>query len=1172
MLTGVSGRPRAEPAGDGLGRPQPHTWRTRRRWPVAAIAAGVVLLFYCARREAGQLGTQSDGAAMVLESWAMLHGNLLLHGWHLSDVTFYTTELPEYMLVETVIGLHTDVVQICAALTYTLLVVLAATVAYGARSADSRTAAVRAGIAVAVMVGPTVAAASVLLNDPDHTGTAVPVLFALLVLDRGPRRWWVPVVVAAVLGWALVGDSLVMLIGVAPLVVVGGVRSLGRLALRGARFAVVRYDLSLAAAGLAAAVGGTALGRLISAGGGFAPSPRAKQHIAASAALPKNASATAENFLRLFSADFFGAGLNGWLAVTAVHLVFAGLVAGAIVLALRAFRRDPLHGDLIAQLLAVAIVINLLAYLLLYPGTVLTAREIAPVFGLGGALAGRVLGEPLLRRRLAPLLVLGAVAAVIALVPPLVTVKPTGPAAASLARFLEAHHLRNGLAGYWNADSTTLDSGGRVIIAPVTFSPGRGLGAYLREIDAGLFDRQAHAVNFLVATAPGPPAAASAAAAVTPAEAVAAFGQPYQRYDYQGYMVMVWRKNLLRQLESSGKRVRPAPGAEWTRHAPGGPREAGTALCLVCGSSSSRARYFLIVHESGQSQLAVTAPVDEGQTRPARWTAAWRLVTVVAVAGLTIGLFWAYLLQSRTEAVNSDAAGMVLQGWDMLHGNPLLRGWVMADVSFYTFEIPLDGLISVVHGLQADVVHVSAAIEYALLVLFAALLAAGAGRDRRRGRGEAWVRALIAAGIMVAPGAAPGAHVLLLAPDHTGIGVPVLATLVLVDRVRPRRLLPVLATALLVGLLLIWAQLDDPVAEFGCALPLALACAAPLAAVPVRRLAGRIDARPGRSEAAQRGYDIALVAAAVASYELTRLAVRAINRAGGFYLRPIPGGATLSHLGSQVGTLGQNLMYLFGANFWVRPQPLTAFAYLHLVGVAVALLGLLIAGWSWPRADRVTRALVLAVLVMLAAGALSPLTQPISGAHEIAIVLPLSAALAGRGIGPWLAAAAPTARAARAARMAAACVLVVAGAGYLSNLGYNAAQRSNPSVNQALADWLVAHKLTSGIGGYWDANVTALASGGAVRMAPVTDGAAYGYLWVAKPAWFDPKVSSANFIIAHVQQLGAGYVYVNAAIDRYGKPAEEYHFGRTVVLVYHRNLLQSVIPPVISSLSVPPAS
>jgi hypothetical protein len=41
-------------------------------------------------------------------------------------VSFYTTELPEYLLVEVFRGMRSDVVRICAALTYTLLVVLAA--------------------------------------------------------------------------------------------------------------------------------------------------------------------------------------------------------------------------------------------------------------------------------------------------------------------------------------------------------------------------------------------------------------------------------------------------------------------------------------------------------------------------------------------------------------------------------------------------------------------------------------------------------------------------------------------------------------------------------------------------------------------------------------------------------------------------------------------------------------------------------------------------------------------------------------------------------------------------------------------------------------------------------------------------------------------------------------
>jgi hypothetical protein len=506
------------------------------------VAAGVLLLFYCALREARQLAPQSDGAAMVLESWAMLHGDLLLRGWQLSDVSFYTTELPEYVLVDLLRGFHPDVVRICSALTFTLLVVLAAAVAYGSRPADSRTAVVRAGITVAVMIGPTVLAATVLLNDPDHTGTAVPILLALLILDRGRRRWWIPVAVAAVLGWALVGDSLVLLIGVAPLVVVCGARSFVLLWVRRESLSAAWYDLSLTAAGVAAAVGGTALSELIKLSGGFVLSASEPKSTVPSTALPANLAATLNDFLGLFSADFFASKLDDWLAVTAVHLVCAGLVAGALFLALRSFGRDILGGDLIAQLLAVAIVINLFAYVVLYPGSGSTVREVAPVFGLGGALAGRVLAEPLLRRRLEPLLALGAVAVLVAAVPPLVVATAPPPASSALAVFLEDHNLTRGVAGYWNADSTTLDTQGRVVIVPVKYYRGHGLEPLLWEIQPGLFDSSDHDANFLVATAPGGPSS------VTPAEAVAAFGPPYRQYSYQGDTIMVWHKNLLRQL------------------------------------------------------------------------------------------------------------------------------------------------------------------------------------------------------------------------------------------------------------------------------------------------------------------------------------------------------------------------------------------------------------------------------------------------------------------------------------------------------------------------------------------------------------------------------------------------------------------------------------------------
>ena len=100
----------------------------RRRWPCGLAAA---VLFFCYWRQSQAVPLSSDGSGNVLQAWDMLHGNLLLHNWWVSDVSFYTTELPQYMLIEALTGLGPWVVHVAAAMTYTLLVLLAALLAKG---------------------------------------------------------------------------------------------------------------------------------------------------------------------------------------------------------------------------------------------------------------------------------------------------------------------------------------------------------------------------------------------------------------------------------------------------------------------------------------------------------------------------------------------------------------------------------------------------------------------------------------------------------------------------------------------------------------------------------------------------------------------------------------------------------------------------------------------------------------------------------------------------------------------------------------------------------------------------------------------------------------------------------------------------------------------------------
>lgn len=511
----------------------------RWAWP-AAFTAGAVVLFFAVLRLAGTQPVKADAASNALQAWQMLHGNPLLHGWWLTDVSFYTTELPQFMLVELVAGLRPEVAHICAALTYTLLVVLAAFVARGrARGAEGT---VRALLAAGIMLAPVPGeTAWALLLTPNHTGTGVPVLLLLLLLDLAPRRWYTAVAAGVLLAWALVGDPLILVIGVLPVVVV----CLARACLALAHRRVLWYEIALACAAALAVPAADAANRFIVALGGYTVSKNPATLVQPSV-LPKNVPMTIRSVLSLFGADVAGA--HGTLHETFAFLHLAGAVLVLAALVLGGWRlvrtlgwRGPSaadRADLVADVLVVAIVANIAAYFLFYQiKNVDQAHEIAPVLSLGAALAGRLLGGPLLRARLVPALAAG-LACYAVMLGFAAAGSQAPPDNAAVAGWLEQHGLRSGLAPYWEANSVTLDSGGAITMGSVKLTGG-GLSPWHWNEDMRIFNASHHSANFFI-TVPGEQ--------VTPARARAAFGAPARVYHFQNYTIMVWNKNLLREL------------------------------------------------------------------------------------------------------------------------------------------------------------------------------------------------------------------------------------------------------------------------------------------------------------------------------------------------------------------------------------------------------------------------------------------------------------------------------------------------------------------------------------------------------------------------------------------------------------------------------------------------
>ena len=547
---------------------------------------------------------------------------------------------------------------------------------------------------------------------------------------------------------------------------------------------------------------------------------------------------------------------------------------------------------------------------------------------------------------------------------------------------------------------------------------------------------------------------------------------------------------------------------------------------------------------------------ESRRRRRARW------VWVAGFAGAAVVLFFAYLRLSGTYAATSDGADQALQGWDMLHGNWLLHGWTLGDVTYYTTEIPEYALIELFRGLGADVVHIAGAITYTLLVLAAGLLA----RGRATGR-EGLIRLAIAAGIMLAPQFGNATHLLLSQPDHLGTQLPLLLIFLMLDRAPRRWYVPVAAAVALT-----WVFIADRVALLTAVVPLALVCGARVLLAVLRH----------RRSLASQWYELSLVAASVLSFVAATLAVKLISDLHGYQVTPVKSLtlADMHNLGRHVVVAFEGILNMYGGDFFHISQnslfgpalgglPMAvgvALAAVHLVGVALAVWGLFRAfRYFFDPADLVSPVLATAIVINVAAYSVSIVSARVWDAREILAVLPFGAVLAGRMVPGTLV------RLPRRLKPALACASVGVLACYLAALGYGAAQPPVADNEQAVIPWLEAHHLTSGLGTYAEANILTMDSGGRVAIREVvwwSSGDA-PRSFESKASWYDPRQSYANFILTNSADQygldGGGPGRLSSMIPRSaiaalhaGPPAHVYHYRTFTIMVWNHNLLDNL--------------
>jgi hypothetical protein len=511
---------------------------------------------------------------------------------------------------------------------------------------------------------------------------------------------------------------------------------------------------------------------------------------------------------------------------------------------------------------------------------------------------------------------------------------------------------------------------------------------------------------------------------------------------------------------------------------------------------------------------------------------------------------------SRTYPENSDESNDLLMAWDMLHGNVLLHGWYLSDVSFITTELPQYLMLERLFGLHTDTAHIAAAMTYTLVVVLAVLLARGRAGPGQASAREAAPRMLLTAGLMFAPQLGVGVFVLLLSLGHIGTAVPLLLTWLVIDRLRPRWPVPVI-----VGLLLIWVLVADPLVLVVGIIPLVAVCAMRVA----RELSlAQRRGGPGWVRASLRAhwYELSLAVAAILAAGLASVVSRLLRASGGFLLHPVPYQLAPVHTWPKhAWVTGEGLLALFGAKPQ-GPAAALAFALLHLAGVAIVAWAMVRVArhfYSWP--DMISQMLLVVMVINVVAYVPSTLADATDlNAREFAVVLPFGAVLAGRTLAPGLVAGLRGAslRRRRAAALLAGALL----AGYGASLGYAAAQPSVPPANEQLAAFLAAHHLTSGIGGYWESSVVTVGSDGAVTIRAVLPGTLRPDLWEAKGSWYDSGPNHATFLVTDSAPGFFNHWQPSpAALAALGRPARTYHVGPYSVYVWNKNLLAGLGRP-----------
>ncbi len=512
------------------------------------------------------------------------------------------------------------------------------------------------------------------------------------------------------------------------------------------------------------------------------------------------------------------------------------------------------------------------------------------------------------------------------------------------------------------------------------------------------------------------------------------------------------------------------------------------------------------------------------------------VVPATAVGAFLVLVTILFVSARHAFAGDSDGATVVLQGQAMGGGNFTLHGWALSLDSFWTVDAVVYMVVELVTGVRGMLLFLVPATIAAAVVVVGVLLA----RDGRRG-----IAGVAAATTVVVVLGLPShvlANVFLRGPLHVGTALLCLCAFAGLRSGRFGWGWVAAVLCLAAGVL----------GDFQTAvLGVASVCIAGFVAMLRMR-----DWRSGVPEvgAAAAGLVIAAVVRAASDVVGTFSVNAGHPRASGTQMI-----TNLHHL----PLWGANMLGVGGGQLGNGGVPV-ALGAVHLIGLFVVTGGIMagaatmvsgaIRGRSSPveasAAWRLEDLLVLAVFADLVVFLVLTTSDDPGFLRYLTAAIIFGTVLAGRWVGR-LAASLPSALPVRRAA-AAVCVAVVAACA--AALGFTLAAPMPKQPIAQLGKFLEARQLVVGIGDYWSASITTVATGGVVTVRPVIStpaGRVVRYERQSAATWYANQ--PFEFLVYDTARPWGGIDATTASLT-FGPVARTYVVGHYRVLVWRHPL------------------